>query len=82
MPATFVRTDMQAAMETFAQVKEGKAVHMEVVAAPGTTGESRIGCNRKEDDEPDGKDYFNCPVRWRHLEGEPHSRDVHQNNQP
>src|SRR5512146_1286840 len=73
---------MQLAMEALAQEEERHAVHVEVVAAPGTTGKSRIGRNREKDDEPDGKDYLHGMVRRRHLESQPHGRDVDQDYHP
>ena len=57
-----VSADVQSAMEALAEVEKCHAVHVEVVAAPGTTGESRIGRHSEEENEPDGKDYFNGMV--------------------
>ena len=73
---------MQSAMETLAQEEERHAVHVEVVAAPGATGKSRISRNREEDDEPDGKDYLHGMVRRRHPESQPHGGDVDQDYHP
>ncbi len=77
-----VRAYMQAAVETFAQVKQGHAMQVKIVPAPGTAGKGRNSRGSKEKYEPDAEDYLHGPVGRRYPEGQPHCRDIDEYDPP
>jgi hypothetical protein len=53
----FVRIYVQSAMKAFAEVEEGHAVHMKIVAAAGAPGQGRNSRDDAEKEQPENKNH-------------------------
>ena len=78
----FVRVDVELAVEALAQVEEGEAVHVKVVAAAGADGEGRHKGGDDEQNEPDGKDGADSPEGGGEPERHPDRRHVDGDDHP
>ena len=77
-----VGAEVQLAVQAFAPVEEGHAVHVKVVAAARARGE---GCNEGEDkgdDEPDAEDAEGDVDRIADPQGEEHRRQIDGDRPP
>ena len=77
-----VRIDVKLAMQAFAQIEKGHAVHVKVVSAPGTPGAGRNRCEDTEKNYPDDKNRTRSLVRPCQAESCPHRRHVDKNHAP
>jgi hypothetical protein len=74
-----IRADMQLAMQAFAQVKQGQAVHVKIVPATGTPGKGRKTDYGEHDDEPA---YKGGDHAGKELHGGHHQRHIDQYDCP
>jgi hypothetical protein len=78
----FVRIDMKSAMKALAQIKQGHAVHVIIIPALGTSGDSRQGYRHDKQDKPDKKNRHRSAQRMSQLQGQPHRRHIDQDQSP